>query len=153
MHSTDQAELFLVADGIGGKRHREIVSRMSGMDTTNGRTRDGLSFQQMITDNVYENFLDRTADFQAASTGKFVGAVGIRLTPECSVWTVPLRKGDQFFLCSDGAYRYIPDQKLQSRILFHINEPCELVEGISQIIETSGAEDNYSIIYVKVFSV
>ena len=218
MRVTDQSGLFLVADGIGGKEHGEVVSGMlrdgydqwwndrllnpnrdldfrSAIDEikqvlfrinrevvrrfgelsagstlvlvfisrgqclllSSGDSRiyhaHGLSFQQMTTDDVYENSVDRTTPFEAASAGKLVGAVGIRLTPEFSVRTVPLRKGDQFFLCSDGVYRYIPDRKLRSRILFHINEPCKLVENISKIVETNGAEDNYSMIYVKVFSV
>lgn len=218
MRVTDQAGLFLVADGIGGKAHGEVVSGMlrdgyaqwwndrltdlnrnldfqsaigeikqvlfdvnrrvvtrfgeffsgstlvlaflfhgqclmlSAGDSRIYRAR-GLSFQQMTVDDVYENSLDSTAEFEASSVGKLLGAVGIRSTPEFSLRTVPLRKGDQFLLCSDGVYRYISARKLQSRVLFHRNDSRGVVENISRIVEANGAGDNYSMIYVKIFSV
>ena len=217
MRATDQAGLFLVADGIGGREHGEIVSGMlrdeydrwwsgrppdmdgaAGFQSAIGGLKQilfevnrrvimrfgersagstlvllyifrgqcmllsagdsriyrarGPSFQQMTTDDVYENFLDGAVEFEAASVGKLMGAVGIRSTPEFSVRTIPLRKGDRFFLCSDGVYRYIPARKLQSRVMFNPYEPRRIIEGISRIVEANGAGDNYSMIYVKVLS-
>lgn len=217
MRATDRAGLFLVADGIGGKEHGEVVSGMLRdgydqwwKDRLSGPNRDldfrsaigeikqvlwgingevvrrfgefsagatlvlalmlrgqclllssgdsriyrahGLSFQQMTCDDVYENSLDKAVKREAASVGKLVGAVGIQSTPEFSMRTVSLREGDRFFLCSDGVYRYISARKLRSRIRFSSKEPCGLIEGISRVVEANGAGDNYSMIYVKVFS-
>jgi len=218
MRVTDQAALFLVADGIGGKEHGEVVSgmlrcgydqwwhqRLLSLDKkfnfrsaiseikevllkinrevvnqfgelsagstlvlmfifqgqclllSSGDSRiyrsHGLSFQQLTTDDVYENSLDKDEKINSSSVGKLVGAVGIRSTPEFSVRTISLRSGDRFFLCSDGIYRYISARQLQTRVLVGSSNPSKLIDSISGIVEANGAGDNYSMICVKISSV
>ena len=215
MRVKDQAGLFLVADGIGGRDHGEVVSGMirdrydqwwqerilpqgkslgfssaiselknvlvainrevvqqfgeltagstiallfiqegkciylSSGDSRVYRAR-GLSFQQLTVDDVYENNCERSTEFNEASKGKLISAVGIRLNPEFSVRTGSLQAGDRFFLCSDGVYRYVSLKKLRKKILFGAGSPNKLIDNILQIVEDNGAGDNYSMVYVKV---
>lgn len=215
MRATDQAGLFLVADGIGGKNHGEIVSglirdkydqwwqerllprgknlsfqsaiaELTGVlaainrevikrfgELTAGSTiallfmqpsycmylssgdsriyrARGLSFQQLTVDDIYENAWGKSTEFSVSSKGKLISAVGLRPNPEFSVRTDTLRAGDGFYLCSDGVYRYFTPRKLHTKILFGANNPNKLIDNISQIVESNGAGDNYSMIYVKV---
>lgn len=106
------------------------------------------SFQQLTVDDVYENFREPTERFEDKSRGKLVSAVGIRETPEFSIRTDRLRKGDRFFLCSDGAYRCLPQQLLSRRMIWGWKNPARLLDEFSGKIEDRGAADNYSMIYI-----
>lgn len=110
------------------------------------------SFQQITVDDVYENLREPKEKFEKASRGKLVGAVGIRETPEFSIRTDRLWRGDRFFLCSDGVYRYLSPQKLHRRILLGYTKPEKLLNEFSKEIEQNGAADNYSMIYVCIKS-
>lgn len=213
MRALDKGALFLVADGMGGKKYGELVSAMlrdsynrwweerflahnisfqnaiaelkdvllqvnhevvhrfgafnagstlvllflcqgrclylSSGDSRIYRAQK-FSLRQMTVDDVYENFREPTEIFEDMSRGKLVSAVGICATPEFSVRTDRLQKGDRFFLCSDGAYRCLPRQKLCRRIVWGRTNPDRLLGEFSKEIEENGAADNYSMIYIQI---
>ena len=64
--------------------------------------------------------------------------------------TDTLQKGDRFFLCSDGVYRYLDANRLSRRLLLGWPQPEQLIQDFSREIEQNGAGDNYSLIYVRV---
>lgn len=216
IRTAGQSGLFLVADGIGGREHGELVSAMlrdrydqwwqerssqiSGMtfpgaieelkqvllqvnrevverfgplnagstlalllltgrnclylsagDSRIYRARR-LSFQQMTKDDTVENSVKAPEQMERADLGKLMGAVGIREKPEFSVRTDVLQRGDRFFLCSDGAYRFLAPGRMGRRISRGWPDPDRLIEELSKEIERNGAGDNYTMIYVRAAS-
>lgn len=217
MRGSERGALFLVADGIGGRRNGEVVSGLlrDGYDrwwterflpagdglsfqaalreiqdvllrvnqeavSRFGQGEAGstlvllflyrgnclylsagdsriylarnLSFRQITVDDVYENLAARDQRQGKSANGKLVGAVGLRLTPEFSIRTDALKRGDRFFLCSDGVYRYVPPRKLSRTVMFDPSAPEKLIETVSREVDRGGAGDNYSMIYVRVKS-
>lgn len=211
MRVSDRGGLFLVADGVGGRAHGEIVSGMlhdaydqwwrtqflpagaraafcdavselkdvllrvnrtvverfgeSAAGSTlvllfllghnclclsAGDSRvylaRGMSFRQITSDDVCGELPGRPA----STRGRLAGAVGIRAVPEFALRTDELRRGDRFFLCSDGVYRYANMRELGRRILFGRPKPEALAAGLSREIEGNGAGDNYSFVYLRV---
>ena len=104
----------------------------------------GLSFRQITNDDVCAG--------EQGAAGKLVGAVGIRPVPEYTAGTGELRRGDRFFLCSDGVYRYFSLRQLCAKVRF-ARDPSSLVKNISRGVELGGAGDNYSMIFVRAKSV
>lgn len=214
MRTTDRAALFLVADGIGGRTHGEVISGMlqSGFDrwwteyllpVLNGVSfRDALEsmketlwqinreivmrfgewnvgstiailflfdsncaylssgdsriyrvkgwrLQQMTTDDICENQPQNC--YHDSTNGKLVRAIGISNHLEFSLRTEPVGRGDRFFVCSDGVYRYVTPQCLRSRLLIRgaLASPAQVIKLLCTDIERSGAGDNYSMIFVK----
>ncbi len=215
IRTTDQGALFLVADGIGGREHGEIVSGMlrdgyarwweqrflpasAGMTfpSAMGEIKDVLfrlnrevvehygeaaagstlallllfrgnclylsagdsriylarrfSFRQITVDDVVGNGNDRLP--ASSARGKLLGALGISAAPAFNIRTDQLLNHDRFFLCSDGAYRYLSPQVLSRRMLHKRMDPDRLIAEFSQEIEHNGARDNYTMIYVRVES-
>lgn len=211
--ASDRGGLFLVADGIGGKEHGEVVSGMlrdrygqwweerflpSGArmgfrgavselrDVLLGVNREAvsrfgestagstlallfllgdncmylsagdsriyrarrMSFRQITVDDVRRGPQEGAP--QRPAGGALAGAVGIRASLEFTLATDEVQRGDRFFLCSDGVYRYADMRELGRRILFGRPKPEALAAGLSQEIEDNGAGDNYSIIYLRV---
>jgi len=218
MRAGEQGALFLVADGIGGREHGEIVSGMlrdgysewwekgflpAGPEMSfqgaleeikkvlfrlnravverYGEAAAGstlvllflygnnclylsagdsriylarkLSIRQVTVDDVVGSGMEGDGVSVEDSRGKLLGALGISSVPEFSIRTDELRKGDRFFLCSDGVYRSLPPKKLGRRILCGRPDPKRLVEKISQEVTRNGARDNYTMIYIRVESV
>lgn len=214
LRTDERGGLFLVADGIGGREHGELVSAMlrerySQWWQDRFLQDPGMSFPDAIGElkgvllRVNREVVDRFGPLQAGSTlvllllmgknclylsagdsriylarrlsfqqvtvddtvgnsagaqrqadrGKLMGAVGIREQPEFSVRTDTLQKGDRFFLCSDGVYRYLDANRLSRRLLLGWPQPEQLIQDFSREIEQNGAGDNYSLIYVRVSGV
>lgn len=123
---------------------------LSSGDSRIYHSRGVFSFRQVTVDDVYENYLDKTETFEKSSVGKLVGAVGISEQPMYSVRTDRIRRGDCFFLCSDGVYRLVPASALRSRVVLGAQNPPRLVASLSRVVEQKGALDNYSMICVRV---
>lgn len=112
-----------------------------------------LSVKQITIDDVYENWTDRPAKWEPSKVGKLVGAVGICPVPKITLGTGALCRGDRFFLCSDGVYRYLSDRDLRMRLRFSPKDPGHLIADLAGRVEGHGAGDNYSMIFARVDSV
>lgn len=217
MRASEAGGLFLVADGVGGQAHGEVVSgllrdhygrwweerfltqsrfmefpdaldelkntllrvnrevidrfgemaagstlallflfRGAYMCLSAGDSRiylsNGLTVRQITLDDTYANLKGCSGSSESSAGGKLVGAVGIRATPEFWLNTGVLRRGNSFFLCSDGVYRFVDSHRLRRAMQFSAAGPERLVEKLSKEVEHSGAKDNYSMIYVQVKS-
>lgn len=215
MHSAEHGALFLVADGIGGREHGEIVSGMlrdsyykwwqqrflpneakikfqtamaelkdlliqvnqavisrfgewnagstlsllflSGANSLCLSTGDsriyhvrGISFRQLTVDDIYENLDKKDKKYGKSANGKLLSAVGLTSPLNFSIRTGMVKNGDRFFLCSDGVYRFISPKKLQRSLVMNFSTADKLVERLSAEVEHNGAEDNYSMIYIRV---
>lgn len=217
MRAADNAALFLVADGIGGKKNGDFVSRMlrdafsrwwdgtfsvpdAGMDFQKGmeaikaeliqinrevvlrfgewnagstiallflcgrncaylssgdsriyRAR-GLRLQQITRDDIFENLpKERMTRYGKSASGKLAGAVGISAHLDFSVRTATVQTGDSYFLCTDGVYRFVSDQKLRSRLLLsgRFLTPKRVTGLLCEDVERNGSGDNYTMIFVK----
>jgi len=212
MHSAEHGALFLVADGIGGRAHGEVVSGMlrdsyyqwwrqrflpnetkmnfqtamtelkdlliqvnqevldrfgewnsgstllllfffgkNSLCISTGDSRGyyvrGISFSQITVDDVYTG---SDGKYGKSASGKLLSAVGLTSPLNFSIRTGTVKKGDCFFLCSDGVYRFVSPGKLKRSLLCNVFGEEKLIERLSAEIERNGAGDNYSMIYVRV---
>ena len=85
--------------------------------------------------------------------GKRVGGGEIGRVPRFTLGTGALCRGDRFFLCSDGVYRYLSDRDLRMRLRFSPKDPGQLIADLAGRVEGHGAGDNYSMIFARVDSV
>ena len=106
----------------------------------------GFSFSQLTTDDVWQNQPMVKREFDSSQIksnlnyGKLTKAVGVSDYISLSRVTGTIRKGDIFFLCCDGVYKYIEEKKLRK----YVTKP----ELLKKSILSSGAPDNYSFISV-----
>lgn len=110
----------------------------------------GLCVRQITVDDVYENWEDSSKDQELQKRGKLVGAVGIHSELRYTLGADILQRGDRFFLCSDGVYRYVSERLLQRKMRFGTDHPVDLISRIAEEVEDNGARDNYSMIYIQV---
>lgn len=108
-----------------------------------------LQCRQVTRDDTYENLPEEwAARFGASSAGKLVGAVGIAPKLEFSVRTDSVHRGDAFFLCSDGVYRYMAQKKLFRQLIISrwLLSQGRFSRRLCAEIERNGAGDNYSFV-------
>lgn len=105
----------------------------------------GLSVRQVTADDIGRNLQE---DLATGEREKLVSAVGIRARPEFSIRTDATRPGDRFLLCSDGVYRYVAPKRLERKILLS-TKPESAVANLAAEVESGGAGDNYSMIFVR----
>ena len=110
-----------------------------------------LSCKQLTRDDTVANLVEKPHWARNASGGQLVGAVGIRNTLEYSIGTDVIKRGDRFFVCSDGVYRFISSRKLERLLLLPCISfvPDIILKKVSNIVEINGAGDNYSMILVR----
>lgn len=111
----------------------------------------GFRCKQITRDDIFENLPDKPPGFGNENNGKLVAAVGIRDTVDYSAKTEPVKKGDRFFLCSDGVYKYHSTGSLyrQLAITGRFSTTNNVIGRISKEVEEHGAGDNYSMILVR----
>lgn len=112
----------------------------------------GLRLQQITRDDTFDNLpKERAIQYGKSSSGKLAGAVGISGRLDFSVRTDTVQFGDSYFLCTDGVYRFVPNQKLRNRLLFggRFLTPKRVTELLCEDVERNGSGDNYSMIFVK----
>lgn len=112
----------------------------------------GLKVQQITRDDIFDNLpKERASRYGKSASGKLVGAVGINGHLDFSVRTDTVQTGDSFFLCTDGVYRFVSDQKLRNRLLLtgRLSTPKRVTELLCEDVEQNGSGDNYTMIYVK----
>lgn len=110
------------------------------------------SVKQITKDDVYENMhTEGDIRYDASFKGKLVGAVGIHHNLDFSIHTDKVRSGDRYFLCSDGVYRYVPQQTLHRRLCCDslLFTPNRVTLSLKKEVERNGVRDNYSMILVK----
>ncbi len=112
----------------------------------------GLTCKQVTKDDIFENLPSGQSNIANKNNGKLVAAVGIGATVDYSTQTEPIKKGDRFLLCSDGVYKYHAEVSLRKKvaILGKYCSPKTLVRSVSKKVESNGAGDNYSMIFVSV---
>lgn len=67
---------------------------------------------------------------------------------EAEVHKVALMPNDTIVLCSDGLYRYIPEQELQSMLLSEL-EPAECCRSLIELANFRGGADNSTVIVAR----
>lgn len=122
---------------------------LSSGDSRIYRARGLWDYQQLTTDDVYENFAG-SGVIEQHLVGKLVAAVGIQREPLYRMQTEKLKKGDRFLLCSDGIYRFVPQDMIRSALLRRNTEPQQLLRSFQNTVRQAGAGDNLSLIYVRV---
>lgn len=111
----------------------------------------GFGCKQITRDDIFENLLDKPSALGNENNGKLVAAVGIRDTVDYSAKTEPVKKGDRFFLCSDGVYKFHSTGSLYRQLVITggVFTTNNVVGRISKEVEERGAGDNYSMIFIK----
>jgi serine/threonine protein phosphatase PrpC len=113
-------------------------------------------FRQLTIDDVWENQADltdreRRAGWNACH-GKLVNAVGIREEIRCRMITDELKTGMVFLLCSDGLYKYCPEQYLKKYMKMAGKEGNTEYSGACLLdrVRAGEAKDNISIVLVQI---
>lgn len=112
-----------------------------------------LNCHQVTRDDVYENLpKEWAARYDANSYGKLASAVGIAARLEFSICTDRAHRGDAFFLCSDGVYRYVPQKKLLRLLTLGrcFLSQKRFSKNLSEVIKVNGAGDNYSFVIAAI---
>lgn len=138
-------------DVYGGQELSEAGRRSSRTGKPSG-TGSGSGFAQRRSGSGDEaGGTGQAARFRKQDVGKLMGAVGIRATLEFSLRTDAIRPFDQWFLCSDGVYRYIRPWGLWQdlALLGGLRPPAQTAGKIAAVVEQNGAKDNYSMIIVR----
>jgi serine/threonine protein phosphatase PrpC len=113
---------------------------------------DGEEMLQITRDDVWENQVG--AFDNAALNGKLLKSVGTDENLICNRFGGDVKKGDQFFLCSDGIYKVVGDEYIKSipDMLENVNndrDAREFLEDIHRLVDEKGAPDNNTGIIVK----
>ena len=112
---------------------------------------DGEEMIQITRDDVWENQVG--AFDSAALNGKLLKAVGADENLICNRFGGKYKKGDQFFLCSDGIYKVLGDEFIKG--LPEVtsdtkdDDAMEILQGIHKIVNDYGAPDNNTGILIK----
>lgn len=113
-------------------------------------------FCQLTTDDVWENqqqMISGLSEYQIKTNknfGRLVRAVGVQPNFQCSVQSDQCRKETLFLLCSDGIYKYCPEEYLKKQA-FEVLQNKDLnraAENIRRKVLENGAGDNLSLIIV-----
>lgn len=67
---------------------------------------------------------------------------------DAEVHKVPLEPNDMIMLCSDGLYRYLPDQEIQDILLSEL-EPLEVCRSFIELANFRGGADNITSIVAR----
>lgn len=76
-------------------------------------------------------------------------ALGIDEEANVDCWELPIHKGDRFLLCSDGLTNEVATSEIHS-ILATVDSPQEAAELLVDLANTSGGNDNITVVVVDV---
>ncbi len=76
-------------------------------------------------------------------------ALGADSVVDIDLKTIMVEPGNAFLICSDGITRHVTDQEIQSVLTFG-GEPAEICEYLRGLCYERGAEDNLTVVVVKV---
>lgn len=113
-------------------------------------------FCQVTTDDVWENQQEMTAGLSEhqiknnKNYGCLVRAVGVQPAFQCSMQSDQCRDDTLFVLCSDGIYKYCPEEYLRKQTLeaLRTGELDQTAEKIRTEVLKNGAGDNLSLILI-----
>lgn len=113
--------------------------------------------EQLSMDDVWENQSDVVQKLSSKqiktnfNKGKLVRAVGTSNNLEVTVETNKLTGNECFLLCSDGLYKMIDKRLMQKAIRRYKKgqDGKEVLKKLLQSVYKEGAEDNISVIFVK----
>ena len=113
--------------------------------------------EQLSMDDVWENQADVVQSLSSKqikedfNKGKLVRAVGTSSHLELTVETNKLTGNECFMLCSDGLYKMIDKRLIQKALRRYKKgqDGKEILKKLLQSVYKEGAEDNISVIFVK----
>lgn len=124
-------------------------------------TRSGIlgnRFVQLTTDDVWENQpgniqgMTRQQIEDNENFGFLAKAVGVRKEFPCSIQSGSCKGKNLFLLCSDGIYKYCPEEALKkfSFSTLRSKRLAPMSQGIWEQVIQNGAGDNLSLVLVMV---
>lgn len=75
-------------------------------------------------------------------------ALGVEPEVEIETKSIPIREGSWLLLCTDGVYRNIPDDQIQS-VLSQNRDPQTAADELKRIVYERGASDNLTAVVVQ----
>ncbi|MCI8724743.1 MAG: serine/threonine-protein phosphatase [Hungatella sp.] len=116
----------------------------------------GKRFVQLTTDDVWENQPENVQGMTRQQVednenfGFLVNAVGIREDLQYSIQSDSCKGKNLFLLCSDGVYKYCPEESLKrfSFSALRSKKPDTMSRGIWEQVLQNGAGDNLSLVLV-----
>jgi protein phosphatase len=118
---------------------------------------DGDRFAQLSEDHSLVETMVRggqlSADEALVHPGRNVltRALGIERQVEVDCWTVALKVGDRFLLCSDGLFNEMHDDQIAA-VLRRLTNPGEAADELVRLARESGGRDNITAVIVDVLS-
>lgn len=106
--------------------------------------------KQISTDHTLANeelFKEYKEKFGARAANTISRSIGARYNLPIEITRIPVAEGDRFLLCSDGVYRELSDDNLQT-ILLSSNSSRQTVNRIMRHVLLKGAHDNTTVVSV-----
>lgn len=108
------------------------------------------SLKQISTDHTLANeivYQEYKEKFGAKAANTISRSIGARYNLKIEIKRIPIAEGERFLLCSDGVYRELSDENLQT-ILFASNSSRQAVNRIMRHVLLRGAHDNTTAVSV-----
>jgi serine/threonine protein phosphatase PrpC len=108
------------------------------------------SLKQISTDHTLANetvYQEYKEKFGAKAANTISRSIGARYNLQIEITRIPVAEGDRFLLCSDGVYRELSDDNLQT-ILLSSNSSRQTVNRIMRHVLLKGAHDNTTVVSV-----
>lgn len=80
-------------------------------------------------------------------------ALGVNSTANILTYRGKIEEGDIFILCSDGLYDYLYESEIVEEVRANKQDIFQANENLFSIVNLRGAEDNISIIIVKILKI
>lgn len=113
-------------------------------------SRDGFKIKQESKDHVFgiESVISGKMTIEEAENhpnkNKLTAAIGCKKELKFYIASAPIET-DQFFICSDGVYKYCNESDISSAM-----RKKDIVNYISDIVNSNGASDNFSFINIRI---
>lgn len=123
-------------------------------DSRTYRVDDGVLRRVTVDHSVVQEMVDagllRAEDAESHPDSNVITrAVGFGEPPEPDWWTLPLRTGDRYIVCSDGLTKEIGDAGI-ARIAAKVGDPQELAERLVGDAVVAGGRDNVTVVVLQV---
>ena len=116
---------------------------------------DGDDFVQLSEDHSLVELMVRagqiSVDEAAVHPGRNVVTRALGIEPDVDVdcWTVSVKAGDRFLLCSDGLFNELHDDQI-SAVLRRLASPAEAADELVRLATAAGGRDNVTVVVVDV---
>ena len=124
-------------------------------DSRTYRVEDGALRRITVDHSVVQEMVDagvlRAEDAEAHPDSNVITrAVGFGEPPEPDWWTLPLRTGDRYIICSDGLTKEIGDAGHRADRRRRSTDPQELAERLVGDALVAGGRDNVTVVVLQV---